>query len=257
LLIVLYFGQGRMIYFPDSQVVGSPADYGLPYEDLSLTAADGTQIHAWYVPAPGDRATLLFCHGNAGNIGSRLPYLPIFQRLGISTLLFDYRGYGRSEGQPTEQGTYQDAAAAWQYLNEVRGIPHDRLVVYGESLGGAIAAHLAEQHPSPAPKALVLASTFISLNQRASELYPFMPIALISQFGYNVRDRLPQIAAPVLVIHSTEDEIIPYHHGQALYQAAREPKTLITLRGSHNEGIFDSLELYQRGLEQFLFLGTG
>lgn len=250
--LVLDFGQSRMIFFPDPQVVGTPADGGLTYEEVFLTAADGTRLHAWYIPAPNSHATLLFCHGNAGNIGNRLPYLPIFQRLGISTLLFDYRGYGRSAGQPSEPGTYQDTAAAWDYLTQTRKIPADQIVIYGESLGGAIAAQLAEQKQSPAPKALILASTFISLNHRASELYPYMPIALISQFGYTVRDRLPQITAPVLVIHSTEDEIIPYHHSQVLFQAARDPKKLITLRGSHNEGVFDSLELYQTGLADFL-----
>ncbi len=199
---------------------------------------------------------LLFCHGNAGTIQNRLIYLPIFQSLGLSTLLFDYRGYGNSEGKPSESGTYADVAAAWRYLTEEQKIPPQRILIYGESLGGAVASYWAETLTTQSIPAggLILAGTFTHVHDRAAELYPLLPVRFISRFNYQSESRLSKIKMPVLVIHSRDDEIIPFSHGEKLFQAAQEPKLFAMLKGGHNEAMFDSLEAYRAGLAKFIQL---
>ncbi len=259
LAIALYFGQANMVFMPSKDVLDTPKSIGLKFEDIQLTTKDNVNLSAWFVPAkdnnPIGKAVILFCHGNGGNIGNRVSYLPIFKDLGLATFLFDYRGYGKSEGQPTEEGTYKDVEAAWQYLTQERKIPPQKIIIYGESLGGAIASYIAQttaqQNPQNSPAGLILASTFTSISDRAAELYPFLPIRLLSKFSYNSIERLPNIKIPVLVIHSTEDEIIPFHHGEKNFQVANAPKKLVKLRGDHNGGFLDSLETYRNGINEF------
>jgi pimeloyl-ACP methyl ester carboxylesterase len=258
LAIALYFGQSNLVFMPSQDVIETPATVGIKYEDIQLKTKDNVNLAAWFIPAkdsnPLGKAVILFCHGNGGNISHRVSYLPIFKELGLSTFLFDYRGYGRSEGKPTEEGTYSDVEAAWQYLTQAKQIPPQKIIIYGESLGGAIASYLAEKTAQERQNAagLILASTFTSITDRAGELYPFLPIRLLSRFSYNSRDRLPNIKIPLLVIHSTEDEIIPFHHGDRNFQVANEPKELVKLRGDHNGGFLDSLETYRRGIDDFV-----
>ncbi len=258
LAIALYFGQSNLVFMPSQDVIETPATVGIKYEDIQLKTKDNVNLAAWFIPAkdntPLGKAVILFCHGNGGNISHRVSYLPIFKELGLSTFLFDYRGYGRSEGKPTEEGTYSDVEAAWQYLTQEKQIPPQKIIIYGESLGGAIASYLAEKTAQERQNAagLILASTFTSITDRAGELYPFLPIRLLSRFSYNSRDRLPNIKIPLLVIHSTEDEIIPFHHGDRNFQVANEPKKLVKLRGDHNGGFLDSLETYRKGISEFV-----
>ena len=258
LAIALYFGQSNLVFMPSQDVIETPATVGIKYEDIQLKTKDNVNLAAWFIPAkdnnPLGKVVILFCHGNGGNISHRVSYLPIFKELGLSTFLFDYRGYGRSEGKPTEEGTYSDVEAAWQYLTQEKQIPPQKIIIYGESLGGAIASYLAEKTAQERQNAagLILASTFTSITDRAGELYPFLPIRLLSRFSYNSRDRLPNIKIPLLVIHSTEDEIIPFHHGDRNFQVANEPKKLVKLRGDHNGGFLDSLETYRKGISEFV-----
>ncbi|CAN1211922.1 alpha/beta hydrolase [Tumidithrix helvetica PCC 7403] len=253
LLVALYFGQAKMVFMPRTDLTATPKDLGLAFEQVRLSTKDNLGLSAWFVPAnekdPIGKAVILFCHGNAGNIGDRTPYLPIFHSLGLSTLLFDYQGYGSSEGSPTEAGTYADVEAAWQYLTQVRKIPASKIVIYGESLGGGVASYMVEKQRSGG---LVLASTFTSISDRAAELYPFLPIRLISKFSYNTIARLPNIKSPVLVIHSPEDELIPFHHGEALFKAAHDPKMFIKIKGDHNGGFLEAQEIYSAGLEKLV-----
>jgi uncharacterized protein len=253
LLAALYFGQAKMVFMPRTEMTASPKDIGLAFEQVRLSTQDSLSLSAWFVPAteknPTGKAVILFCHGNAGNIGNRIAYLPIFHSLGLSVLLFDYRGYGSSAGSPTETGTYADVEAAWQYLTQVRQIPANKIAIYGESLGGAVASYMAEKQRSGG---LVLASTFTSITDRAAELYPFLPIRLISKFSYNSIARMPNIKVPVLVIHSPQDEIIPFRHGEALFQAAHEPKMFVKIKGDHNGGFLDAQEIYSAGIEKFI-----
>ena len=260
LAIALYFGQSNLVFMPSKDVLETPKSMGLKFEDIQLTTKDNVNLSAWFIPAkdndPVGKGVILFCHGNGGNISNRISYLPIFKDLGLATFLFDYRGYGKSEGQPSEEGTYTDVEAAWQYLIQERKIPPQKIIVYGESLGGAIASYIVQtttqQNSQNSAAGLILASTFTSISDRAAELYPFLPIHLLSRFNYNSRDRLPNIKIPVLIMHSTDDEIIPFHHGDRNFQVANAPKTLVKLRGDHNGGFLDSSEIYRNGINEFI-----
>ena len=249
--LVLYFFQSHLVFYPEAgrEIVAAPSHVGLPYKDVRLTTDDGLSLHGWFIPAAEARGTVLFLHGNAGNISHRIDTLQMFHRLGYSTLIFDYRGYGNSSGTPSEQGTYRDAEAAWRYLTEQQNIPSCRIVLFGESLGGAVASWLAARQK---PAALVIASGFTSVPDLAQHFYPYLPIRLLARIRYNTRENLRAVAAPVLIAHSPEDEIIPFEHGQALYAAANPPKHLLELAGGHNDGFIFMRESWVGELRDFL-----
>ncbi len=198
--------------------------------------------------AEPDGGVILFFHGNGGNISHRLGSLEMFHRLGLSTFIIDYRGYGQSEGSPSEQGTYLDAEAAWRYLVEERQIPPTQIIVFGELLGGAVAAWLAQTH---SPQALILLSTFTSIPDMGAQTYPFMPVRLLARIQYNTLARMSEINCPVLIVHGQEDEIVPYGHGQRLFELANQPKEFLEIKGSHNEGVIISAVQYEAGLATF------
>jgi fermentation-respiration switch protein FrsA (DUF1100 family) len=157
--------------------------------------------------------------------------MALFHRLGFSALVLDYRGYGKSEGRPSEEGTYRDARAAWRHLVEARGTPPDAIVVWGRSLGGAIAAALARERT---PRLLVLESAFTSLREVAAHLYPWAPTGLLLGNRYPTEGFLRQVRSPVLVMHSPDDELAPYAHGLRLFERASPPKRFLPIRGRHN-----------------------
>ncbi len=263
LALLLYLFQERMVFYPETgrEIVITPAQAGLPYEDIRLTAEDGVRLHGWFVPAPQPRGTVLFLHGNAGNISHRIDSLQMFHRLGYSTLIFDYRGYGNSEGTPSEQGTYRDAEAAWRYLTEQRHLPSCRIVLFGESLGGAVAAWLAATPDAPQrrvmaarqqPAALVISSGFTSVPDLARHYYPYLPVQWLARIRYDTAENLRAVAAPVLIAHSPEDDIVPFEHGQALFEAARPPRQFLELAGGHNDGFIFMREAWIRVLDDFL-----
>ncbi len=241
--------QSRLVYFPEAAIAATPSDIGLDYERIALTASDGVTLDAWFVPAGGDGPVVLLCHGNAGNISHRLETIRILNDLGLGVLIFDYRGYGRSEGSPSEQGTYRDAAAAWDYLTAERNIPPKGIVLFGRSLGGPVAAYLATQND---PGALIIESAFTSLPDIGAAAYPLLPVRLISRYDYPTETYAAQVSCPVLVVHSPSDEMIPFEHGSAIYEAAAEPKQFLTISGSHNEGFLASEEEYSSELDSFL-----
>jgi fermentation-respiration switch protein FrsA (DUF1100 family) len=249
LLISLYFLQDRLLYFPLSHISTTPADIGLAYETIELTTSDRVKLSGWFIPTENARATVLFFHGNAGNISHRLESIEVFHRLGLSVLIIDYRGYGQSQGKPSEYGTYLDAEAAWQYLVKERQIPPEQIILFGRSLGGAVAAWLAQQH---SPGALILESTFTSVPDVAAKHYPFLPVRWLVRAQYNSQERLPTIKCPVLIIHSPDDEIIPFEHGRQLFAVAPEPKDFLQLTGGHNEGFLITGQAYQAGLAKFI-----
>ena len=231
LLLWMYFRQAHYIYFPSREVNITPTTFRLPYEDIRVTTSDGETIHGWFIPHPQARGTVLFCHGNAGSIADRIDSILRFHDFGLNVCVFDYRGYGLSSGVPTEEGTYRDAETVWDWLTVKHSIPANRIVVLGESLGGAVAAWVAEQKR---PGALILESTFTSLPDMAARMYPFLPVRVLCRFRYNTLSRVPRIACPVLVAHSPDDDMIPFAQGERLFRAAREPKVFLTLKGSHN-----------------------
>ncbi|MEK7768865.1 MAG: alpha/beta hydrolase, partial [Pseudomonadota bacterium] len=226
-------------------------------ESVEITTTDNETLHGWFVPAPAATAakgTVLFFHGNAGNISYRLYYLAMLAELGYDTFIFDYRGYGRSSGSPSESGTYLDAQAAWHYLTATKGIPPARVVLFGESLGGAVAAWLAAREK---PGALVLASTFTSVPDMAAKIYPYLPVRLLSRFEYNTLEYLRSVTCPVFVAHSPQDEIVPFEQGQALFQAAPEPKQFLELQGGHNDGFIFMRKPWIKALGDFIGANLG
>ena len=248
---LMFFFQSYFIFRPKgaSDDWPTPRDWGMAFEQLTLTAADGTGIDAWYVPCDNPAArTVIVCHGNAGNITHRLDTIQTFNLLDVNVLIFDYRGYGRSEGSPSEDGTYQDAEAAWQYLVETRNVAPERIVIFGRSLGGGVAAHLAHTHT---PGALILESTFTSMPDAAASIYPFLPVRWLCRISYDIASIIRRIDCPILVVHSRDDEMLPFEFGQALYEAAKEPKQFLEIHGSHNCGMEDPDATYTPGLQKF------
>lgn len=249
LLLLLYAFQDRLVYFPVRELAATPGALGLEYEDVRLTTEDNVRLHGWFVPAPEARATVLLLHGNGGNISHRLERVALFHRLGLAVLLVDYRGYGASEGRTHEPGTYRDALAAWHYLTGARGLAPGSIVIHGESLGGAIAAWLAARTD---PGALVLESSFTSAVELGAEVYPWLPVRLLARHRYPTASYLARVRAPVLVIHSRGDDIVPFGHGEALHAAAPGPKGFLEIRGDHNGGFLLSLDAYRAGYDAFL-----
>jgi fermentation-respiration switch protein FrsA (DUF1100 family) len=252
--VMLYLLQDRLVFLPHMpgrELDATPAAAGLDYEDAWIDTADGERLHGWFVPAHGARGTVLFFHGNAGNISHRLESLQIFNRLGVNVLIVDYRGYGQSSGQPGEEGSYRDAEAAWDYLVSTRGIPPGRIVIFGRSLGGAVGAWLASR-PDVMPAGIVIESCFSSGLDMGRRLYPVLPVRLITRIGYPVTDYVTKIDSPLMVVHSRDDEIIPFDMGRAIFDAAREPKTFLEIGGDHNAGFWISRERYVPTLDTFL-----
>ncbi len=252
LLAALFLLQSCLIYHPDTPtraIVATPDSIGLDFEPVKIPTEDGLTLDAWFVPAKNARGVLLFFHGNAGNISHRLESIRLFNRLRLSTLILDYRGYGQSEGEPSEEGTYRDAEAAWRYLTERRGISPKRIVIFGRSLGGAVAAHAAKGRDAGA---LILESAFTSVPDMAAQIYWFLPVRWLTRFDYDTEAALASVPIPVLVIHSPDDQIVPFAHGRALFAAARGPKRFLEINGGHNTGFMQSEQKYLQGIDAFL-----
>ena len=250
-LALVYVFQSRLVYYPQigREAAETPLDRGLEFEPVAIATADGETLSAWWVPSGRARGAALIFHGNAGNISHRLDYLAMFHRMGYSSLIIDYRGYGRSSGSPSEEGTYRDAEAAWRWLAEKRGAKAGDVVLLGESLGGAVAAWLAAR---TTPRALVLASAFTSAPELGAQAYPFLPVRLLSRFSYDTLGSLKAVSAPVLVAHSPGDDIIPFAHGRTLYEAAKEPRHFLELSGGHNDAFLFARQEWAAQLAAFL-----
>lgn len=249
LCLALFLGQQRLVYFPTRALDATPAGLGLAYEDRWLETTDGVRLHAWWIPAPGDGPVVLFLHGNAGNISHRLDTIRLLHGLEAGVLIPDYRGYGRSAGTPDEHGTYLDALAAHEHLIGTLGVPATRVVVMGRSLGGGVAAWLAAERPCGG---LVVESSYTSVPDLAAEIYPLFPVRLLARIRYPAAAHIARARCPVLVVHSRDDEMIPFRHGERLFEAAAQPKQLVAIRGGHNEGFMESGALYRDAIAQFL-----
>jgi uncharacterized protein len=252
LLLYLYVFQSHLLYLPNlpsREILATPDSIGLAYEQVTIVTDDDIPLDAWFLPADQARGVLLFFHGNAGNISHRLDSLKVFNDLGLATLIFDYRGYGRSRGQPSEQGTYRDAEAVWRYLTEKRQTGPKDIVLFGRSLGAAIAAYLATKYT---PGGLIIESGFTSVPDMAADVYPFFPARRLARFRYDTKAYLHSVSCPVLIVHSREDEIVPFAHGHTLFAVANEPKQLLEIRGGHNDGFLVSGQAYVDGLDTFL-----
>ena len=224
-----------LTFFPSRDIFATPADIGFTFEDVAIQTADGERLHGWWVPSPGPevKGAVLIFHGNAGNIASRLIFLDRLTRLGFSVLLFDYRGYGRSTGSPSEEGTYLDARAARKALPAVDG----PIIYLGVSLGGAVAAALAVESP---PDGLILQSTFTSVRDMARIHYPIIPASFVPD-AYKTERRLTQVRVPTLFIHGESDRIVPVQHSVELHRAAAGPKRLERVPGADHNDVLDAM----------------
>jgi fermentation-respiration switch protein FrsA (DUF1100 family) len=222
----------------------------LPLEEVWFPAADGEKLFGWYVEQPVPGATLLWCHGNAGNMSHRLDNLQALYRLGLSVFLFDYRGYGRSQGRPSEEGLYLDAVGAHDYLSRVRRIRAERMVIFGRSLGAAVAGTLAVQRPAAG---LLLESCFPSIEAVARHHYIGLPLHWLLGAAFRLEERLSHLSLPKLFVHGDQDEIIPIVLGQRTFAAARPPKEFYTVRGAdHNNVPFVGGKAYFSKLAAFI-----
>lgn len=240
----------HLIYFPMRAHEVTPAGLGLAHEEVELRAEDGVRLHGWFLPVKGSRLTVLVCHGNAGNVSHRLDRVLLMQsRLNVDTLLFDYRGYGSSEGSPDEQGTYRDARSAYRWLI-ARGQSPERVVLFGESLGSAVALQLAVEVEA---RALVLESPFASVPAMARAVYPFLPIWPLVRTRYDNIAKVARLRMPLLVMHGERDEIVPFAQGRRVFDKAPEPKRFFAIPGaSHNDTYVVGGEGYWRALREFL-----
>jgi hypothetical protein len=252
LAALLFIFQGMLVYRPTRKHVATPDQHERPmdYEDVWLHASDGVKLHGWFVPSEeSPKGAVLMFHGNGGNVSHRIETIAIFHEMGYDAMIIDYRGYGLSEGSPGEQGTYRDAEAAWKYLIRTRKFDRNRIVIFGRSLGSAVAAWLAvEKHSA----GLILESPFTSVPDMGAELYKFLPVRMLARINYDTLGRINQVRCRLLIIHSPDDEIIPYHHGQKLFQAAKEPKTFQEIIGGHNDGFIRSGDVYTGCISKFL-----
>jgi len=251
-VLAYYVYQERLVYQPETpgrEITATPASLNLDYEEVALGTQDGVRLHGWYVPAPNHRAMVLFFHGNGGNISHRLDSVSLFHRLGLSTLIIDYRGYGQSSGHASEAGTYEDSQAAWRFAT-AKGYGASEIVIWGRSLGAAVATQLAAHH---ACAALIIESTFTSIPELAKAHYPLLPVRLIARLRYDNLSRVAKITCPVLVVHSPEDQVIPIDHGQSLYRAAGSTiKDFLEISGAHGDGYATSGAHYENGVAAFL-----
>ena len=247
----VYVMQGQVLYhpsIPNRALSTTPDSFGLAYENVAIKTEDGVTLHGWHIEGPSSRVALFF-HGNAGNISHRLQTINQLHSLGLSVLIIDYRGYGKSAGRPSETGLYRDANAAWRFLVEEKGKQPGDIVIVGRSLGGSVASWLAAQQ---APLALIVEASFTSVPDVAEDLYPGLPVKWFIRFRHPTREHLRETKSPVLIIHSQGDEIIPYHHGEALFAAANTPKTFLEVRGGHNDFFAIDEETYLAGVQSFL-----
>ncbi|MDR3229956.1 MAG: alpha/beta hydrolase [Synergistaceae bacterium] len=249
LAVGMRFALPRVVFRPTKTLSLTPAGADMPYEDVTLTTPDDVRLHGWYVPADNARATLLFFHGNAGNLSHRVESIEIFHDLGLSVFIIDYRGYGQSGGEPSIPGVTLDALTAWRWLTEEKGVPAEKIIVFGRSMGGAAAMELMRQAQ---PGALILESTFSSL----PEMFPIpllAPVAcLVIGDVWNSAEAAATLTVPTLCIHSPNDEVVPFRLGKRLCDAVASEKTFVEIHGGHNEGFLDSIDIYRPALDAFL-----
>ena len=245
--------EDSFIFYPYARIEQTPARVRLAFEDVFFTTEDGVQLNGWFVPYPQAQTTLLWFHGNAGNISHRVENIKLLHdKVGINVFIFDYRGYGRSQGTVSEEGTYRDGAAALRYLlsRKDKDVDPKRLIFFGRSLGAAVAAEQALQYPC---QALILETPFASIAKMARAAFPFLPITSLLRTRYDTEDKVRRIKTPLLVIHGDQDDIVPYNHGKQVFAAAPEPKEFYTIRGArHNDTYIVGGDAYFAVLKNFI-----
>ena len=229
----------------------TPKDIDLQHEDHFITTDDEVNLNAWYISSEKPKSKIiLYCHGNSGNISHRLETVKIFHDLGLNVFVFDYRGYGKSKGKPNESGTYQDVKAAWDFLINAKKCRPSDIIIFGRSLGGAIAIDMSTR---VTPAKVILESTFTSTLDMTRKLFPLFSVGFLIKNKYFSLKKVPNIQSPVLVIHSPEDKLVPFEHGKMLYNKLVSGKCFLKINGNHNEGFLETGEKYIEGLRKFIF----
>jgi uncharacterized protein len=250
---MLRWFEHSQVYHPDRYLLMTGAELGRPFEEVSFKSGDGVELHGWFFPAATTssraRLAVLFCHGNAGNIGHRLDSCEALLETGVSVFLFDYRGYGRSAGVPSELGTYADARAAYRWLQD-KGFSGANIIAFGESLGGGVVSELALHEPLGG---LVLESSFTSLPDIGAEVFPWLPVHWLATIKYDTITRLPQLKIPILIMHSRGDGLVQFRHAERNFAAANEPKLFWELEGDHNHPL-ENRPQFIAGIEKLLEL---
>lgn len=247
ILFFFYWFERFNVWIPHRTLVTTPESQGLAYEDVWLTTEDGITIHAWYVPHPQALAAMVVCHGNAGNISHRVQSLRQWHEMGLSVLIFDYRGYGQSEGWLSEEGTYLDAITAVEWLRQRE--PDLPLVLHGRSLGAAVATEAAV---ITRPDGLIFESGFTSVPDLGSELFPILPVRWLSRISYDNKSRISEVTCPVLVIHAEGDRIVPARHGRTIHEHANDPRRFVSLSGGHNDAFYMDGQRYHDAIVSFV-----
>jgi hypothetical protein len=246
---MLRWFEHKQIYYPSRGMDAAPGQLGRPFEDVFIPVEHGERVNAWYFPAQNAPSpVVLVCHGNAGNISHRLDLAALMLEAGAGVLLLDYCGYGRSDGKPGEENTYRDAQAAYHWLIG-QGIAGKNIIGYGESLGGGVVSELALRETLGG---LILQSTFTSMTDVGAELFPWLPVRLISTIKYSTRAKLPKLRVPVLILHSRRDDLIAFHHAEENFAAANEPKFLREINGGHNDALWSSRPAMLAAIKEFL-----
>jgi len=244
----------KSCFVPYRAIEQTPEAVGLDYEDVPLVAADGTQLHSWFVGHPEARATVLLLHGNGGNVSHRVQKLRIFYDMGLQVLVLDYRGYGRSQGRPSEKGLYEDAAAAYEYLVDKRGLKPGKIVVYGESLGSAVGVDLVVKR---SVGGLILEGAFTNVAQMSRRIFPFLPTAFL-RYRFDTLEKMGRMKTPLLIIHSRNDEVVPFEMGRTLFDAAAsDTKDILAVYGGHNESFYEYRREVTQKIGEFLAESVG
>ena len=250
LVLALMLLEDKMIFFPVAYPEGDWNPAGLTFEDAHFTADDGTKLHGWFVPHASPRAVMLFSHGNAGNLSGRAEMLQVLHdRFGVAVMIYDYRGYGRSEGRPSEPGILQDARAARKWLAQRTGLAEADIVQLGRSLGSGVAVDLAV---ADGAAGLILEAPFTSMPDVAALHFPWLPVRRLMKVQLDSQAKIADYDGPVLIVHGTADEIIPYRLGRQLFDAAGEPKQFLSLEGMGHNDPFYASPAYGEGWDRFL-----
>jgi uncharacterized protein len=238
------------IYYPTKGVQEDPSMIGLPYEDLTLTTEDSVRLHGWFIPGTEADKTIMIFHGNAGNIGHRTGWIGGLHTLGYNIVIIDYRGYGDSEGEPHEDGLYRDATAAYKWWHDHRDNKSEKLILLGESLGGAVAIDLAQRIT---PAGLIVQSAFSRASDMAKRFFPLGLLQPLLGVHFDSAEKIKKVTCPKLFIHGNKDEIVPFHLGQTLFELAPPPKTFFEVEGAgHNDLIWIGGSEYLRIIGEFL-----
>lgn len=247
----IYFNQKNMVFFPIKELALTPGQLGLDYEDVYINLAVNEKIHGWYFPVSdsGNSKVVLFCHGNAGNISHRIETAQFLLNQKVNVLMFDFRGYGNSDGEPGEENIYADAWACYDWLLAEKKFKPENVFIFGRSLGGAVAVNLADKVKCGG---LVVESSLTSAADMGKKLFPFFPVKWLLRYKFDSIGKIGSVNCPVLITHSRHDDIVPFSMGQALFQAAKEPKQFVELPGKHNERDYLENARYLNAFKRFL-----